>query len=320
MVRIRRAARLGSLAGALLAFAATSAAADDLALRSVGPLRLAVDTVTIRAGSLVVRGSAPNPGALVTIVGTAFQTKANAQEQFAFDVNYLPPTCRITLKSGAATLPVLVSNCGPTGPRGSKGPKGLAGPVGDRGATGPSGNPGAAGAQGPRGPRGPSGLKGPTGLKGPSGRPTFNGGRSLLASLDTSIPDCTASEVLRQPFAVTAPTRLFVSAQLRFLKASSTASQGLLEVTVQDSQSAILGYGKDQGPTGDEISAWAQLAVTGVMQSFDPRQGPSGAPLVLQPGSYDLVSTVTFNDSFGCEGSTSIGRVSQTYLSLQDAN
>ncbi len=127
---------------------------------------LTVDVVAIDGGRLVVRGTAKAANSTIRIVGTKLVTKSLADKTFSFAADVRPADCKLTLKTAAGTLPLLVGNCGPKGDAGPKGAKGDRGPVGP---AGPSGKPGAVGAQGPAGPAGKDGGVGPAGPAGKDG-------------------------------------------------------------------------------------------------------------------------------------------------------
>src|SRR5882724_7227489 len=82
---------------------------------------LTFSSIAITAGRLVITGTAIAPNVTVSIVGTAFTAKSNAQRNFGFNLNYRTPDCRLTLATSGGTLPLLIGNCGPAGlfPRGA---------------------------------------------------------------------------------------------------------------------------------------------------------------------------------------------------------
>jgi hypothetical protein len=165
------AAALGMAVLSSPAIAATDPAVPEITTQAGTP-RLTLKVVTLAAGKLVITGTAAAPGVLVKIVGTRFQTRANARKQFSFNVDYRTPNCRITLASPTGTLGLLVSDCGPQGVQGKRGPIGITGARGPTGPQGPTGETGPQGAQGPQGPQGPvgaMGAQGPQGAEGPAG-------------------------------------------------------------------------------------------------------------------------------------------------------
>ncbi len=139
------------------------AGAVDLAAAGAG---LTVEVAAIDAGRLVVKGRTYKPSTTIRVVGTKIVLKSKADKTFAIETDFHPADCKLTLKTAAGTLPLLVGNCGPKGDVGPKGAKGDRGPVGP---AGPSGKPGVAGAQGPAGPAGKDGAVGPAGPAGQDG-------------------------------------------------------------------------------------------------------------------------------------------------------
>ncbi len=149
-----------------LAVASLPAAAVEPAAAGAG---LTVTTVELDGGRLVVKGTARAAGSTIRILGTSLTTKSVADKSFSFDTAFRPDDCRLTLKTAAGTLPLLVGNCGPKGDVGAKGPKGDRGAVGPAGPSGRPGADGKDGAAGPQGPIGPQGLPGIDGVQGPIG-------------------------------------------------------------------------------------------------------------------------------------------------------
>jgi hypothetical protein len=150
----------------------------DLAVLSVtGDPGLTIDTATIAAGRLVVRGTTDVARKTVRIKGTTFRVRSAADRSFAFDLDYRTPDCRMTLVTVTGTLDLMVGSCGPQGETGAAGPPGPRGPRGPKGDQGEPGLDGAQGPQGVQGPPGPQGLqgekgrRGPPGLEGPQGPP-----------------------------------------------------------------------------------------------------------------------------------------------------
>ena len=180
--------------------------------------RINLTKAIVEGGRLVVQGTTPTAGALVTLDGK-FSIRSTPTKKFAFSLLYLPTDCFIELKVGTKTDPAAVSSCGPKGVN-------FVGPwLGTKtyqiddlvtldgatwrakrvninkrpglsfadwqifaapGAQGPQGLPGAAGAagaEGPAGATGPQGLQGPQGAQGAQG-PT--GARGLTWRADWS--------------------------------------------------------------------------------------------------------------------------------------
>jgi hypothetical protein len=148
-----------------------SAVADAGAapVSKAGTPGLTIKVVTLAAGRLVITGSAAAAGVVVTIQGTRFAARANAQKLFSFNVLHRTPDCLVTLVTSTGSLRLTISDCGPQGPIGPAGPRGLQGIKGLTGASGPAGPPGTAGIRGPIGPPGPAGVEGERGIAGPPG-------------------------------------------------------------------------------------------------------------------------------------------------------
>lgn len=188
---------------------ADAAAVDADAQRR--PLPLRVSRAAITSGRLLIQGRTQKPRSQVRILGTKFRTTSDDKGRFAFNLKWLPPKCKITLRSRSAVADTLISECGPkgtpgergaTGKQGATGPQGPAGEAGPQGPEGPTGPRGATGAQGPAGatgPQGATGATGPQGPQGPQGTPgnvvltanvaangTLNGGIGALAATNTS--------------------------------------------------------------------------------------------------------------------------------------
>jgi len=170
---------------------------------------LTIQTATLQSGRLVITGTAASAGTVVRINGTSFQSVANAQKQFAFNIIYRTPDCIVVLTTPTGALSVLIDRCAPgvvsRGPwistvqyqrgdlvlRGGSTWLALRANVGKqpgaqtssldwqvfaaRGPTGPQGFAGATGLQGAQGPRGFTGIEGPPGEDGEDGPPGDDG-------------------------------------------------------------------------------------------------------------------------------------------------
>jgi len=175
---------------------------------------LTISRSDIVAGRLRVDGLAAAPSVVVQIDGTAFQTTANAQRKFAFNLDFRTPDCRLTLRTPTGTLDVLIGSCGPQGlnPRGvwrgapTYVPNDIVTLGGTtfrslttnrnqrppnathwelfvaRGQIGPVGAAGPAGPRGQIGATGPQGLAGPQGPQGPQGPAGASAGGVLMAA------------------------------------------------------------------------------------------------------------------------------------------
>jgi hypothetical protein len=199
---------------ALSASAAALLAAETVmgGAAAIAAANLTIQTATIQSGRLIITGTAAAAGTVVKIHGTAFQSVANSQKQFAFNVIFRTPDCIVVLTSPTGALNVLVDRCAPgVVPRGAwvstvtyqrgdlvyyggstwfsrraninKVPNIPASSLdwqifAARGATGPQGFAGATGPQGApgaQGPRGFTGIQGPPGADGDDGPPGDDG-------------------------------------------------------------------------------------------------------------------------------------------------
>jgi hypothetical protein len=170
---------------------------------AIAAANLTIQTATIQSGRLIITGTAAAVGTVVKIHGTAFQSVANSQKQFAFNVVFRTPDCIVVLTSPTGALNVLVDRCAPgVVPRGAwvstvtyqrgdlvyyggstwfylraninKAPGGQTSTLdwqvfAARGATGPQGLAGATGPRGLQGLQGPRGFTGIQGLPGQDG-------------------------------------------------------------------------------------------------------------------------------------------------------
>ena len=190
-------------------FLAISAASLLLASPSLAATDLTIQTATLQSGRLTITGTAAAAGTVVKIHGTTFQSVANAQKQFSFDIAYRTPDCIIVLTTPTGALSVLVDRCAPgVLSRGNwistvqyqrgdlvflGGSTWLAlranvgkqpgtssadwlvfaarGPAGPQGVAGPPGLQGAQGTQGTQGNQGIQGIPGLQGNPGPQGNP-----------------------------------------------------------------------------------------------------------------------------------------------------
>jgi len=141
--------------------------ASQLALARAGSGIVLTEAV-IAQGRLKVTGKTKMANTQVTLDGD-FTATSNGSRDFAFDILYLPETCRIRLTTPLGFNNYLVADCGPKGEAGDEGPRGPRGLVGATGPTGPAGPQGDKGDRGPRGFAGPAGPQGPVGPPGPAG-------------------------------------------------------------------------------------------------------------------------------------------------------
>ncbi|WP_165645255.1 collagen-like protein, partial [Oharaeibacter diazotrophicus] len=148
------------LSTAALGLAIAVAAGDLPAEAGAANKAMAVTNATLAKGRVVIAGRTSRGGVTVSIDGTRFRTVSAANGAFAFSVALAPADCSVVLRTTEAALPVQISDCGRTGP------KGAAGPAGPKGATGPAG---PAGPQGPDGPEGEVGFQGTPGPRGADG-------------------------------------------------------------------------------------------------------------------------------------------------------
>jgi hypothetical protein len=186
---------LSASAGALLALETAIGGSAAMAAAN-----LTIQTATIQSGRLVITGTAAAAGTVVKIYGTSFQSVANTQKQFVFNVIYRTPDCIVVLTSPTGALSVLIDRCAPgVVPRGAwastvtyqrgdlvyyggstwfsrrtninKVPGGQTSTLDWQifAARGPTGPQGVAGATGPRGLQGAQGPRGFTGIQGPPG-------------------------------------------------------------------------------------------------------------------------------------------------------
>lgn len=136
------------------------------------PLPLRVSRATVASGRMMIEGRTQKPRSRVRILGTKFHTISDDKGRFAFNLGWLPPKCKVTLRSRTAVADTLISECGPKGTPGERGAAGKQGPAGAQGPAGepgPTGETGAKGAAGAQGPAGATGAQGPTGATGPQG-------------------------------------------------------------------------------------------------------------------------------------------------------
>jgi hypothetical protein len=122
----------------------------------------------VKAGSIEITGRATKGSAGIAWQGADTGKKTDRNGRFKFVTTDLPPTCVGELKIGNEVRKVVISNCGPVGP---KGDRGEAGPPGPKGEKGDRGDPGAGGAKGDKGDRGEPGPPGPKGDRGEAGPP-----------------------------------------------------------------------------------------------------------------------------------------------------
>ncbi|BBE72437.1 collagen-like protein [Oharaeibacter diazotrophicus] len=166
--RIAAALATATLLASTAVASAETASAPTVVART-GNSGLIVTYASITRGRLIVAGVAPTRNATVSIAGTAYQVRAGLNAVFVFDIDYRTPDCRLTVKSGASAVTVMIANCGPQGPQGPKGDTGQQGAKGDTGAQGPQGAKGDTGLQGEKGDTGAQGPQGETGAQGPQG-------------------------------------------------------------------------------------------------------------------------------------------------------
>jgi hypothetical protein len=123
----------------------------------------------VKAGSIEISGRATKGSANIYWQGIDTGSKTSQNGKFKIFTTELPPTCVGELKVSEETRMVVISNCGPVGPKGDRGEAGPIGPrgeKGDRGEAGPIGPRGEKGDRGEAGPPGSKGDKGESGVKG----------------------------------------------------------------------------------------------------------------------------------------------------------
>lgn len=184
---------------ALSGILAVAAALSPGMAASAGSKGLSDVRATIAQGRLQITGKASKPGAVVTIAGTAFKTKAKADGSFALSVLHRPETCKVELRAAGGKAVVAVAACTP---KGALGPVGPTGPRGATGAVGPAGSAGFSNARGPTGDDGPAGPTGNTGPAGPTGAPGPNGKMLISALVGTPSGDLSSLTLERGNYAV----------------------------------------------------------------------------------------------------------------------
>jgi hypothetical protein len=216
---LRRSLALGASASALLALQT---------IPGMAAANLAIQTATLQSGRLVITGTAAAAGTVVKIQGTSFESVANAQARFSFNVVFRTPDCIVVLTSPTGALTLLIDRCAPgvrsRGPwvdtvqyqRGDlvlfsgstwralranidKQPGGQTsnldwqvfaarGPTGPQGLRGPVG---PEGDQGDPGPKGDIGPQGPRGFKGDPGSDGDDGDSGIFAGATIVQSVCT---------------------------------------------------------------------------------------------------------------------------------
>lgn len=95
-------------------------------------------TAKVEAGSIKISGRASKGNAQIYWEGSDTGERTDRNGRFKFYTTDLPQKCVGQLRVGEAVRQVVISNCGPVGPKGERGEAGPAGLKGERGEPGPA--------------------------------------------------------------------------------------------------------------------------------------------------------------------------------------
>src|SRR5688572_11414925 len=176
------------------------------------------------------------------------------------------------------------------GPEGAQGAQGAAGPTGSQGIQGMQGAQGETGPAGPAGPQGPVGPEGPAGAGGLS---QASGGAVSEAFLET----CGENIVDTQTITVTAPVKIFGSANITYFPNTSEHPQFSLRLELRDANDMVVANSRSLFAQLDPrvpIQPAIPMSLTDVLQRLNRelRDGYEyvtlGPDYVAAPGTYRL--------------------------------